>query len=152
LRELTEIKIRHAREADLPEILRLERDCFPAPWSSEMYRTEFDREVAVFLVAEHAEKIAGHACAWAMMDEGHILKIAVHGEVRRKGLGRAIMDVLAGEFMKRGVKVMWLEVRESNRTARLFYQRLGFDEVGVRKRYYSDTGEDAVLMMKGMNK
>jgi ribosomal-protein-alanine N-acetyltransferase len=152
LRELNQIKIRRAREADLPEILRLEREGFPAPWTDEMYRTEFDRDTAVFLVAERAEKIAGHACAWAVRDEGHILKIAVDGGTRRKGLGRALMDALAGELMKRGVKMMWLEVRESNRTARLFYQRLGFDEIGVRKRYYSDTGEDAVLMMKGMSK
>jgi len=142
------IIIRNARPQDLAVIGRIERISFPTPWTDPMYRAELSRETTLFLALEVGGELAAYVCAWTVREEGHILKIAVAPGRRRQGLGRELMAALTGEFRSRGVSVVWLEARETNREAREFYGALEFHEVGVRRGYYSDTGEDAVLMMK----
>lgn len=140
-----------AGNPDLISVLRIERMSFPTPWSEAIYRAELARERSVFLVAKKKRDVIGYGCAWVVYDEGHILKIAVDPAFRNKGIGRALMEVLTENLQKRGVQDLWLEVRDQNEVARSFYRSLGFEEVGVRSRYYSDTGEDAVLMLKLIN-
>lgn len=149
--ERKQIRIRKAAWPDMPGVLAIERECFPTPWIEAMYGVELSREAAVFLAADDDDGLAGYLCAWAVEEEGHILKIAVRPEKARRGIGRALMDALAAEFMRRGVREMWLEVRAGNTAARSFYADLGFSEQGGRRRYYSDTGEDAVIMLKRLD-
>ena len=142
------VAVRRARREDLAEILRIEGESFFAPWLPDMFASELWEETGVFLVLELAGGIAGYACGRAVLDEGHVLKMAVDPERRRQGLGRELMDALFLEFRRRGVEAAWLEVRRGNGPGRLFYRAFGFAEAGVRRRYYSDNGEDAVVMVK----
>lgn len=140
--------IRPAKREDLAEVLRIERESFPSPWQGDMFASELEEELALFLVMEAEGEFAGFTCARVVREEGHVLKIAVAPELRRRGLGRELMDVLLLEMRKRGVETTWLEVRQSNWPGRAFYRAFGFHDVGVRRRYYADNNEDAVVMAK----
>ncbi len=142
------IGVRSARFEDLTDIIRIESQSFPSPWSASMYSMEMLREQSVFLVAEEEGRIIGHLCAWEVVGEAHVLKLAVEPESRYIGVGKALMEVLTDQCMLHGVDEIWLEVREGNDLGRGFYRAIGFHEVGARRGYYSDTGEDAVLMLK----
>ena len=142
------IRTRRTAAEDLERIVEIERESFPSPWGEAAYEEELAARGSVFLAAEAGEETIGFVAARVVMDEGHVIKIAVSGVWRRRGVARLLMDSLEREFMKRGVKVIWLEVRESNRPGRMFYRGLEFHEIAVRRKYYADTGEDAVVMMK----
>lgn len=142
------IMVRDAGPGDLPAIIGIERVSFPTPWPGSLYAHEIIRPGGMFLAAEEAGVLVGYVCAWAGADQGHILKIAVVPELRRHGVGRLLMDALTERFKSRGIGKMWLEARERNQAARSFYRSLGFSEVSVHQRYYSDTGEDAIVMAK----
>jgi ribosomal-protein-alanine N-acetyltransferase len=85
---------------------------------------------------------------WQVCDEGHITNIAVHPEFRRSGVGSALMEALLAEAENRGIAALTLEVRESNHCARSLYRKYGFEDGGMRKAYYADNNEDAVIMWK----
>jgi [ribosomal protein S18]-alanine N-acetyltransferase len=141
-----EIHIRPARPEDLTAVVEIESVSFPSPWGPDVYLPELARAEAVFLVAEVGAQVAGYVLAWWVLDEAFILKIAARPEQRRRGVASALMDALVAGLKSREVLSLSLEVRARNRPAREFYQRLGFVEMGLRRRYYSDTGEDAVTM------
>lgn len=145
-----EIKTRRAKTDDLERIEEIERESFPSPWGRAAYEEELALRGAVLLAAEAGDDMIGFVAARVVMDEGHVIKIAVSGDWRRRGVARRLMDALEKEFRKREVKVIWLEVRSTNRPARMFYRGLDFHEIAVRRKYYADTGEDAVVMMKEM--
>lgn len=140
--------IRKVETSDLAAILELEGVSFPTPWTLEMYLAEMTREGALFLAAREMEATVAYLCAFTVLDEGHLMKIAVAPEHRRRGLGRRLMDAMFREFRARGVAEVWLEVRDRNFAGRAFYRALEFEEIGRRRKYYSDTGEDALVMMK----
>ncbi|HUT54354.1 MAG TPA: ribosomal protein S18-alanine N-acetyltransferase [bacterium] len=142
------VTVRRARQEDLPEILRIERESFNSPWVADMFASELSPETGLFLALEMEGVLAGYACGRAVRDEGHILKLAVAPELQRRGLGRELIDTLLLEFRRRGVEAAWLEVRRGNGPGRAFYRAFGFAEAGVRRRYYSDNDEDAVVMVK----
>jgi ribosomal-protein-alanine N-acetyltransferase len=144
------VTVRRARREDLAGVLRIERESFFAPWLPDMFSSELTEETGVFLALEVEGNLAGYACGRAVLDEGHVLKLAVEPARRRQGLGRELMDALLTEFRRRGVEVAWLEVRRSNDAGRWFYRAFGFADAGVRRRYYSDNGEDAVVMVKSI--
>ena len=143
--------IRRAAATDLAAIAAIEAESFPSPWGEDAYLPELTRPASVFLTAESAGAAAGYACAFAVLDEGHLLKLAVRPDRRRRGIGRALLSALAAALWELGARELWLEVRAGNRAARGFYRRLGFVEVGVRRHYYSDTGEDAVVLMRELD-
>jgi ribosomal-protein-alanine N-acetyltransferase len=145
------VTIRHAGQGDLPAIEKIERVSFSTPWTESMYAAELIRTVTVFLAAEEAGVVVGYVCAWAVVDKGHILKIAVAPDRSRQGIGGLLMAELTKKFLSRGVDKMWLEVRQNNSAALSFYQGLGFSEVALHKKYYSDTGEDAIVMARRIN-
>jgi len=99
-----------------------------------------------FLVAEHGDTVAGYAIAHDAADEGEILNLGVAPAHQRRGLGRLLVERLMSLLAERGVHAVYLEVRESNATARRLYQQLGFREVGRRPSYYRRPAEDAVLL------
>lgn len=133
---------------DLDEAMAIECLSYLTPWS----RSAFDREIADNMTAEYivaeapSGSICGYAGMWVLMDEGHITNIAVHPDFRRQGIGTALLCEMARRGRARGVDKLTLEVRPSNAAAQNLYSQLGFVARGRRKRYYSDTGEDAIIM------
>jgi ribosomal-protein-alanine N-acetyltransferase len=135
------------RWSDLDQVMLIEHASYLTPWS----RGSFEREIsenstATYVVAEQDDQICGYAGMWVLLDEGHVTNIAVHPEHRRRGLGTALLRELARRAGSLGVLHLTLEVRPSNQGAQRLYEGLGFVARGRRKRYYSDTGEDAIIM------
>jgi len=146
---MTELKIRRGVAADVDEIEQLERQCFAVPWSKESLLYDVaENRLAVYFVAQWKEHIIGYAGVWCIVDEGHITNVAVSPKHRRKQVGTALMETLIRETEKEGITCHTLEVRAGNEAALRLYRKLGFEALGVRKGYYEDNGEDAVIMWR----
>lgn len=141
-------RLRKMSPEDVPVVMAVERAAYSGGWPA----TAFERELtgngmARYIVLEEAGGgIAGFAGLWLMVDEAHVVTVAVLPEERRRGLGRLLVHGLVELAIEHGMSVATLEVRESNEAARALYREYGFYEVGERKRYYSDNREDAVIM------
>ena len=118
---------------------------FSDPWSRRDFRECVAAEIP-FLVAECDGAVGGYGIAHSAADEGEILNLGVAVAQRRRGLGRALVERLLADLGARGVRSVFLEVRESNTAARRLYEMLGFREVGRRSRYYRRPVEDAVVL------
>ena len=146
---MNSVTIRAANEKDVQIIAAMDKVCFSLPWSEESFYEEITRnKTARYMIAEVAGKIVGYAGVWLILDEGHITNIAVHPDFRRKGIGKALISALISVSYEEGVMKFTLEVRASNTEAISLYKCLNFIECGVRKKYYEDDGEDAVIMWK----
>ncbi|MEO0080944.1 MAG: ribosomal protein S18-alanine N-acetyltransferase [candidate division WOR-3 bacterium] len=143
---ITAALIRPMTEEDLDDVEKLEQATFVEPWSQACFRQDLHRPHSLALVAVKDGRLAGYAVAWAE-EELHVANIAVEPAFRRLGIGRALMQQLETFGRRRGVKSVYLEVRQSNTEAQAFYRRLGFVQTYVRRGYYSN-GEDAVVMEK----
>ena len=132
---------------DIPEVHEIERASFPVPWPSYAFRQELEtNRMAHYLVARAESGIVAYGGIWLMVDEAHVTSFAVAPDHRRSGIGGRLMLELMELSVHLGARVATLEVRLSNEAARLLYGRFGFRPVGVRPRYYSDNGEDALIM------
>lgn len=140
--------LRPMQEADLRQVLHIERRSFTIPWSDATFRGLLRRQSTALLVAERAGSVVGYAVLWFAADEAELGDMAVLPEVRRRGLGRRLLDGALAEAARRGAKRVFLEVRESNVAARSLYERAGFEAAGTRSDYYSEPKEDAILMMR----
>jgi len=138
--------LRPMQEADLRQVLHIERRSFTIPWSDVTFRGLLRRRSTALLVAERAGRVVGYAVLWFAADEAELGDMAVLPEARRRGLGRWLLDGALSEAARRGAKRVFLEVRESNVGARGLYELAGFEAVGVRPDYYSEPQEDAILM------
>src|SRR5665648_830501 len=147
---MSDIVIRRATEKDVHLIADLDKICFSVPWSEQGFGKELkENNLAFYILAEMKEtgQIVGYAGVWLIQEEGHITNVAVHPEFRRKYIGMSIVEVLMKESRKRaGTKTFTLEVRKSNTAAIELYKKFGFLEVGLRKGYYQENKEDAVIM------
>ena len=134
---------------DLDEIMDIELKSFTAPWSRNAYTEEllFNR-AAMYFVIKNTEKVIAYGGLWSVAGEGHITNIAVDHDFRRFGVGKILLVALLKYSEDNELLRVFLEVRESNLAARALYTSLGFLEDGVRKKYYIDNGEDAVLMSR----
>jgi ribosomal-protein-alanine N-acetyltransferase len=142
--------IREADVGDIKEMAALDLACFASPWSEECFRQELEEnKLAFYVVAELDGKIIGYAGLWAIIDEGHITNIVTAPEYRRKGVAKAIVKVLINVSEKAGLNSFTLEVRTSNSKAQNLYKQFGFEASGLRKGYYEDNGEDAIIMWRG---
>ena len=133
---------------DLDQVMELEEDLFTVPWTKEGFFTFLTREDTMFFVVEEKEKILGYCSMMRVLDEGDILNVAVRRDRQREGIGQFLVDSLFRMVKPLGIRLVHLEVRESNGSARRLYQRMGFREDGLRKNYYTDPAEAAVLMTK----
>jgi len=152
------MRIDPMRLRDLDEVLVIERASFPHPWSRHAFAYELvENRVAKLWVARAAEvgpgradvapgPILGYLCLWLIADEVHVTNIAVHPEQRGRGVGRYLLGTLLEVYRQQGAIRASLEVRPSNDRAVRLYEGFGFRRVGLRKGYYFDTGEDALLM------
>ena len=132
---------------DLPAIHRIELASFSAPWPPHAYRSELEsNRLANYLVARVGDRIAAYGGMWIMVDEAHITTFAVHPAWRRQRIGERLLLAFLDLAMDRRAHEATLEVRLSNLPARKLYEKYGFRPVGLRPRYYSDNGEDALIM------
>jgi tRNA threonylcarbamoyl adenosine modification protein YeaZ/ribosomal-protein-alanine acetyltransferase len=140
------------KKEDLNRVLEIERLSFLTPWSRESFEDELEKnKLAKYVVAKVDGITAGYGGMWIILDEGHITNIAVHPDYRGWKLGERITQALLKIAEENNVKRVTLEVRASNDTARNMYKKLGFIDNGIRKGYYSDSGEDAIIMWKELN-
>lgn len=142
--------IRPMKVEDIDEVLNIEKLCFSTPWSREAFKAEVEgNHCARYVVAELDGRVIGYGGMWIILDEAHITNLAVHPDYRGRGVGEALMKGLINTASRLKVDGMTLEVRVSNHIAQNLYKKLGFVSVGVRKAYYSDNGEDALIMWRG---
>lgn len=151
--------IERATLDDVDAIVAIEHRSFPAPWSRKLLQAEINgKEFSFVFVARLLEsggktgRLVGYIYFWVVADEVHILNIAIDPDVRRAGYGTQLLE-FAFEFgRKRGARSALLEVRASNTVARRFYEQMGFEQIGIRKKYYSDNQEDAHELRKELDR
>lgn len=132
---------------DLSDVHRIERASFSVPWPDEAYRSEIQgNRLASYLVARADGRLVAYGGIWLMVDEAHITTFAVDPAWRRQRVGETLLSALMDLAIGRHAREATLEVRLSNLAARKLYEKFGFRPVGVRARYYSDNGEDALIM------
>lgn len=139
----TEVPILSADDAD--DIARLERQCFSLPWSAELYRSAFAQSSFIALGRRERDELVGYLTAYHTPDELEILNLAVRPDKRRRGHARALLAAALRTACKTGILSAVLEVRRTNTPAIALYESLGFSRAGVRRAYYPDTGEDALV-------
>jgi [ribosomal protein S18]-alanine N-acetyltransferase len=138
---------RQMTEEDIDQIIEIEQASFATPWSREAFYNElYQNQFAVYLVLEEKGRVVGYCGVWIVVDEAHITNVAMLPEFRGKGMGEAIMRQLMLVAKGKGARTMTLEVRVSNDVARSLYRKLGFQEGGLRKNYYTDNQEDGLVM------
>ncbi len=142
------LAIRPLTYSDLPRVIAIERRSFPTPWSLSMFVLELSKPSGVCLAALDGPALAGYLVCSRYAEAYHLMNIAVDPERRRQGIGRALLD----EMLERaGMDANYtLEVRVSNAAAIALYESYGFRSVGTRRRYYADTGEDAIIMWRAV--
>jgi [ribosomal protein S18]-alanine N-acetyltransferase len=134
--------------ADLDAVLAIENVSFPRPWSRTMFLGEIDNLRSHPTAFRIDGRIVGYLCFWMVLDEAHLLNIAVHPEYRGSGNGRAMMEYLETVCRQNGIARIILEVARGNPTARNLYKMCGFRIIGFRRNYYAPTGDDALVMEK----
>ena len=141
------VRIEPMRIGDIEQVQRIERASFPVPWPAYALRQEVEtNRLARYLIVRVGNDIVAYGGVWLLVDEAHITTFAVLPDWRRRGIGSRLMLAVMRLAEQLGARVATLEVRLSNVAARELYQRFGFRPVGVRPRYYSDNGEDALIM------
>ncbi len=132
---------------DLDDVMEVEHASFTLPWSREAFYNELvNNQYAVYLVIEDRGRVVGYGGQWIILDEGHITNIALLPAYRGYGLGEELMIRMMATAKSMGVKRMTLEVRVTNHGAQKLYRKMGFQEGGIRKNYYTDNMEDALVM------
>ncbi|SFM32937.1 ribosomal protein S18-alanine N-acetyltransferase [Salibacterium qingdaonense] len=139
--------IRFMEERDLEGILKVEHDAFQMPWTKYAFFNELmNNQFAHYLVVEWGSDIIGYCGVWIIIDEAHITNIAIHSAYRGYKLGELLMKNVLDMAHAYGAVTMTLEVRVSNLIAQSLYKKLGFQPGGIRKNYYVDNKEDALVM------
>lgn len=141
-------EIKRLNESYVSEIANLEATCFSDSWSENMIRDAFYYPNAQVWGIFEEEKLVGYYAAGQVADEGELMSICVLPEFRGRGFGKMLISHMEEKLTANGVERIFLEVRESNLTARTLYKSRDFAEMGIRKGYYQDNGENAVIMMK----
>lgn len=144
----TGFMMRKMTPLDLDQVMIIEQEAFSLPWSRQSYENELKNQYANYLVIDYQGDVGGYGGIWVVFDEAHITNVAIASSLRGRGWGRVLMlelEKLARR--KRAVRIL-LEVRPSNRAALAMYHGLGFMVSGLRKQYYSDNNEDAIVMVK----
>lgn len=143
-------RIEEIKPYDLDEIIAIEQVSFPTPWPRQVFDMELRSSKSYKRVSKINGMVVGYIIAWKIYDEVHILNLAVHPEHRRKGIGRGLLSDCLRHFSNKGIKSAILEVRVRNKKAINLYETAGFRSIGLRRKYYSDTGEDALVMKLDM--
>lgn len=156
LRTVAFLEIKQLTAVDLPAVVELDQVCLGGLWTLEGYRRELESPNSDLLGVwtdreNHTPALIGIGCLWAILEEAHITVLGIHPQWQHQGLGQALLWALLKSACQRQLEWATLEVRETNSVALSLYQKFGFQEAGRRRRYYKDTGEDAlILWCKGL--
>ena len=131
-------------------MMAIEKVSFPSPWSRPLFEEEIGRDFSDVIVAveDPGETVAGYAICWTVGEDSHLLNIAVRPDARSRGIGRSLLRECIRRGAHAGGRRIYLEVRTGNEPALSLYRQEGFRFVGVRKGYYVDTGEDAIVLLR----
>nr|WP_044023196.1 ribosomal protein S18-alanine N-acetyltransferase [Bacillus sp. SG-1] len=144
---MSDYTIRLMNTEDLDQVMEVESNSFSIPWSRDAFFNEIEtNHFATYIVIEEGGKVIGYCGVWIIVDEAHITNIAVLPSYRGQGLGDKLMRSMIEIAKEMGARTMTLEVRVSNTPAQSLYRKFGFQEGGIRKNYYSDNQEDALVM------
>jgi len=143
---MSEITIRKMTPDDIDRVAELEELIFSVPWSKSSFFDAINSKDDIYLVAEMDGVICGYCGLWGVVGEGQITNVAVAPESRRKGIALLMLKELLKRAEAENIKEFILEVRESNIAAFTLYKQLGFEEVGIRKNFYSKPTENAIIM------
>lgn len=135
-------------EADINDVLEISSLSFKTPWSKESYIQELANPLANYIVAKCNDKVIGFVGTWIIIDESHITNIAVHPDFRRNNVASALLNSLIELTKNLNCTSYTLEVRANNIAAQNLYKKYGFIEEGIRKNYYQDNKEDAIIMWR----
>jgi len=134
------------REQDLAEVMELERKAFASPWTRDMYLRELEKPEGCYVVARCEGELVGYGGTLLILDEAHVMTLAVREDRRRRGVGARLLLELIRRSERKGARFLTLEVRKSNQAAIELYGRFGFQIMGERKHYYLDNLENALIM------
>lgn len=140
------VQVRPLRGSDIEQVSRIERRSFTSPWNTQAYVTEIANPSACYLAALIGDKLVGYTGMWVIMEEAHITTLAVDPDHRGQRIGERLLSDLLLRAQKRGATRATLEVRAGNEAAQRLYAKYGFQAVHVRRAYYSDNNEDALVM------
>ncbi len=140
--------IRQMDKKDIEQVERIEKEIFSIPWSAHSFEDAAMTKENIYLVCECNGVIAGYCGLWTVLGEGNITNMAVDKEYRKKGIGEALMKEMEKRGRQKDVDIFFLEVRQSNAAARRLYDKMGYKEIGTRKRFYERPVEDAIVMSK----
>lgn len=144
-----ELCLREMQVDDVPMVMEVEALSFLTPWSQAAFLSELQtNSYAYYFVAAVEARVVGYGGMWLILDEAHVTNIAVHPAYRGRKIGEALLICLMRKAKEKGAAAMTLEVRDKNAAAQNLYRKHGFTARGIRRGYYSDTGEDAVIMWK----
>jgi ribosomal-protein-alanine N-acetyltransferase len=144
-----ELVLRPAEEKDVEAIAEIEKICFATPWSADaVYKEITSNPIAHYIIGEIDGQVVGYVGFWQILDEGHITNVAVRPEFRGNHIGSALIAIMIEIGTSLGLTRYTLEVRSSNEPAKALYRNFNFKEAGLRKGYYEDNGEDAVIMWR----
>ena len=148
--------IRRMSQADIPSVVEIEEQCFSLPWSKKSFEDSLMREDTIFLVCEENENvtdgstITGYMGLYLSFDEASVTNVGVSPAFRKKGSGEALVVTAKEAAKEAGAECIFLEVRQSNAPAISLYKKLGFEELGIRKKFYEHPVEDAIIMKVGI--
>jgi [ribosomal protein S18]-alanine N-acetyltransferase len=144
--------IESMEECHLAEVIEIERDLFPAPWSAGMFQQEVEEKwLSRSFVALLDGRVVGYVIAWFLQGEVHVLNLAVAKSHQRRGIARRLLRHILDFAEEHKSHMVTLEVRVSNEPARALYMSMGFAPVGIRRRYYRDNNEDALVMTRRLS-
>ena len=142
------MRIVNMNESHVAQVAELEKICFSDPWSENSVVSELKNPLSCWLVAEEDGVVAGYIGSQTVMDESDMMNVAVHPDHRRKGVAESLVNELIEALKKRESHCLTLEVRASNEPAKALYEKLGFVQVGLRRNYYRNPKEDALILRK----
>ena len=142
------IRLERMTDAHISQIAALEKLCFSDPWSENSVASELKNPLSLWLVALDGETVAGYIGSQSVLDGADIMNVAVHPDYRRQGIGQDLVLALATALQENGICFVMLEVRQSNASAISLYEKLGFQQVGLRPNYYRNPKENALIMRK----
>ena len=145
---MDKLEIKPLKKEYIKEVLVIEEESFNNPWSKAAFAKELKNKYGYYIVGLIGGKVVSYLGAWLFLNKAHITNLAISSNYRREGLATKLLTQLFKKLSQEGIVIVTLEVRISNQAAKNLYRSLGFVKIGIKKEYYSDNNEDAIVMWK----